>query len=99
MIEFNHLDESYFGAMGISPERFQEISRIFREGIPHFQKTSVKSMGLEKLINLIDPKTIAEYLVIGMMIGGHEAHYAAYRKMTEDMRQKFETRDDDVNDF
>ena len=99
MIKFNHVDDSYFGAMGITPERFADISKIFRDNGPAFQRTPIKSVAVEDLVDLINPQNSAEYLVIGMLIGGHEAHYAAYRQMVDDMREKFKTRDDDVNDF
>ena len=68
--------------LGVEIARFQEMPRIFRDNIGLFHKIPTKSMAIEHIIGLINPQGHAGYLVMGMLLGGHEAQFTMYRKMT-----------------
>ena len=99
MITFDHSNESYFGALGVPLKRFEEIQDIFRKNIASVSKIGSKSKGVEKLLELITPRNASEILIIGILMGGHEAHFMMYRKMVDDMRDKFKIKDDGIDDF
>lgn len=99
MIKFNHKDDSYFGALGVSIKRFEEIQDIFKKNITSVSRIGTKSMGVEKLLELINPKNASEIFVIGILMGGYDAHAVMYRKMVDDMRDKFKIKGDNIDDF
>ena len=99
MIEFNHKEDSFFGALGVNEERFKEMNRKFKERIGEFSNTGTKSVTVEQLVTLIEPKSPAELFVIGILLGGYDAHLLMFRKMAEDMKTRIQAKDDDVDDF
>ena len=99
MIEFNHANDFYFGALGVPLERFEEIQKAFKKNITSISKIGTKSMGVEKLFEVINPKNASEVFVVGILMGGYDAHAVMYQKMVDDMRDKFRMKDDNVDDF
>jgi len=99
MIKFNHKSDFYFGALGVPLERFEEIQDMFKKNITSVSKIGTKSMGVEKLLEVIKPKNASEILIIGILMGGYDAHAVMYRKMVDDMRDKFKIKGDNIDDF
>ena len=98
-MEFDHTHESYFSAVGLDPERYAELQHTFMDNIIKLGEISTKSVMVEALEKLLKPQTQAEYFFMGMMLGSYEANAYHVQSMTQKMKEKFQSRQDNVDDF